>query len=759
VDALHMQRPLEYAGRVVLALYQRLTGEALSEVDESRIAIGLRKVIEAQALALGYAEQRPAEEGMKADRDRLVKALGLVADPGAAIHPGGLIKKILGKQQFTPLHESLQGLRHLVGYLDAAFALQSPGLQGPERQDALQKQDWMRKNLAGFDGVRRGFVANGFVPKDADLVGLLPQRLQFKFLLALQEKLSSPSPMAPTTQPAPKRDIAGFKRTVQDSLKIAILLAALKADDPEVKGDTLLKPAPAGGSLAQQACERLGLNRHLFRHSPTAVSLWTGEELNLRAGKADYKDLGSLSEFVENWNPDRNTALRKAGNRVSATLTALPQVPAGEAQDAATPDPVQSVLSGQIAQSFNGLQPGGSFGIRLGLEGEMSVSPPVLPGLSVKFAGGMEAAGEVIIRQRMTGEGRGAHAWEVTITRGKTVRAGVSVTSPLDILSTGVAGAGSAASGLHFQFDDAGTCQRMVQSLLQGAGVDPLEWNAARIDQSRQSGRTGEVYLRGDVPLPETFGKAGASIRSELEVHSERIQQDRAVVEVLTRRVARIADAEVAGAKGRLDMSGERGSDLSVSRRIVLEGDQVRGDSELLIAARVVNGSVEAALRDVLPDLRKSALAELAQEIGDVDESSQVILRCRLTPVVMDEVNMHLRAVKSAQVNAKVLAHRADRDQAIALADRNDAAAKRLLQQPSSYRMDALLVRENKRASQEGLAVLGMKPTAASSETLEREISLPAEVTAGSDTASSGDGARLTDAYSQWLTMTPATTR
>ncbi|MBL0420131.1 hypothetical protein JI739_07195 [Ramlibacter sp. AW1] len=533
----------------------------------------------------------------------------------------------------------------------------------------------LRAQLKGFDVTSRTMGAVDEEPSHSQLTsaGMLGQ---LEELATLQNVCVNVQGTRQLVDKTPNPRAAELQDMVEGASRVAILEEAL---DAHARGE----PATRAGVMKR--LKEFGLTLHdPHPHIRDLVrDVW-------RKVNAQDFDLAKLTQRFDPLRSGSKGLLRPSLPGAPVTSQTTPKVPAQP--DALTGAQKRRLRNMEaVEQRFKSLEPGQSFEVRFGHEGELSVSNPLVIGVSQETQLSARTADAVRVV-------RTAQGYEVQVTQERSGSLAASV-SFLGILTLGGKRSEGTASGFRATCEDPEAAQRLVKALVGQEPMDAATGDKLKFHTLDSRSSDTQATVRARLSIDVTDDLSLASVEGELlKARGEVRTSSRSgltEVERWNRQHRRIASGSASALGGKFSKEAEMGQDLSVTRSFVRRAGLLREGSGFEVQARVVGGDVRTSLCAVMPHLLKpEASSELAQYVesvesalgamGSRDSGLQVRLECAMTRRAMNKANDWYR---NAQEHLKVAGHRSGIERAAALRSAREALAQadQIARDPASY--------------------------------------------------------------------------
>ncbi|MRD46862.1 hypothetical protein GHT07_06215 [Caenimonas koreensis DSM 17982] len=393
-------------------------------------------------------------------------------------------------------------------------------------------------------------------------------------------------------------------------------------------------------------------------------------------------DTRSLDKLCADFDP-ASLANRAGGFLRSPASIAKPSSrPAAQAKAAAAQRGRQQANEAMLKQALAALKPGQVITISFGAAGEISVSVPTVPGLSVDTSLSAEKRRSIAVSLAQDG------TFDVEILAGASARHGASVTTLMDAIDIRMGVTRARDQGYRVKFDQQAACEALLVAVANNADIAPHVQAATAVESAAHS------LVRGDVSVTATADLTIASLSLELaaaagESHSvhEGGQFKR---EVFSRDVRAQAVLRAALAGDLASREAGVGIDLGVRRTIVRENGMLAGGPQraelsptLSLVTRVAFGNQRSCLDTLLPGDSPQKQA-IAAELGSLDDGAELFMRYGLSEAARAQANGLLGKAQNALTQAAqqhASAQKALRNQARNFAKEADA----VMRNPANY--------------------------------------------------------------------------
>ncbi|HSW16232.1 MAG TPA: hypothetical protein VLJ86_03330 [Ramlibacter sp.] len=330
-----------------------------------------------------------------------------------------------------------------------------------------------------------------------------------------------------------------------------------------------------------------------------------------------------------------------------------------------------------IKSQFLALAGGTEFTVTFGSFGEVSASAPVAPGLNVGAFSRIERNNSIRISNPTTGK------FTITLETGGSVRHGLSVSAMADLLAVKGYVQKDTSGGFSFTVDTKERCQALAIALANGDAVDPSMWEGSAIQQTSRAGKQGNASVEANLGLGvATLAAEGRVIKGN-SVEQYKTARGEIEVHYQASRVAVKASAELAVDSG--SATAQAGVDRSVRKTIAKQYGMFTDGCELTLSRTVVGGNVKKCVEQLLPKALHGRLGEHLTNLGELEDDTEIFVRCRLSPTAIAAANDLLSQADAQVLKANFESTKAGREAANAKAAELIAKAYALTRDSANY--------------------------------------------------------------------------
>ncbi len=417
--------------------------------------------------------------------------------------------------------------------------------------------------------------------------------------------------------------------------RIAVLQVALESGDPKF---TVSGRSANGGTHSSLVMSRLAAMGMNFQSRDPAMQKTTLHLL--RKLPADKRTLDALCDDF-----DRARLTRKVGAGLRSAFVGKPAGAAASPAPLTALSPAQkrseaneAALRGALAE----LEPDRSISIVFRAEGEMSVSTPVAPGLTVGAQMRAERHGGIRVSHAADG------TFNVEVLAGTSTREGASVTTLMDTLDVRLGVSHARDKGHRLTFERREDCEAFLVTVARRADVASALGAARTVESAARSARSADASVTATADL--TIASLSATFAAEAG-ESRTVHETGAIRrETFTRdvRAEAVLGAALAGDVASAEVG--TGIDLGVRRTVVREHGMLVGGEpgsalaaqmpSLSMVARVTRGNLQRCLATLLPGASASQRQSIEAQLGAVEDGAELFTRFRLTETARVQANV-----------------------------------------------------------------------------------------------------------------------
>lgn len=564
--------------------------------------------------------------------------------------------------------------------------------------DLRAQREALLRELSGFsaDALRRSPRANR-PPTIESLRAIAAQMQTLARLPSLHHKVAILTRLS-TPTPAQAEQAQGLLARLR---QIATLQVALASADPNFRPNGLAASREGYTGQIVKRLDAMGLS--VKRPSPY---LRRAVDEMVKALTQDGRSLVKVHEDAAAV-PLAQSASETVGRLWSAlrgrAATGETGRPAVDGPEGASPaitltegERRQRAALAAIDREVRALVPGAVVSIQMGAYGGVSVSTPVVPGVSASSSLRLKVQHGLQVALQKDG------SYLLTVHTGGSVRHGVALQALEEVIELEGYLQGGVEAGIALRYDDRESCLAATERLVLGREMGPALLSASQAQ--RVTGWATEGGLQLSVQADLSVASLSAEVAGQMGYSTQVTRSVAGEVETQTRTLA----ARAAGSATTVSGAGRSalvGVQLEARKTLHRQYGILRPDSRLSLSATVVGGNAERCLESLLPGLTQEQRRALQSRVGEsVPDGTQLYVRYRLTPEARRRANAQLGEAARALMAAS-LSTDGRSTQRIDKAREHARAAHLITRAPDSYEPEGWgwVAREDHEVTRKGL--------------------------------------------------------